>query len=100
MRLASPHAVQSINSRHWPARQDPDVTQSQLEALVHEALTELSEGEIEVVGRGADLSAAASPASPSRAITDRHHHCGGHHGRRAERKNARHRAGRDWERKA
>jgi phage terminase Nu1 subunit (DNA packaging protein) len=31
---------------------DPDVIQAQLEALVHEALTELSEGEIEVVGSG------------------------------------------------
>ena len=31
---------------------DPDVIQSQLEALVHEALTELSEGDIEVVGSG------------------------------------------------
>ena len=29
---------------------DPDVIQAQLEALVHEALTELSEGEIEAVG--------------------------------------------------
>ncbi len=31
-------------------QQDPDVSEAQPEALVHEALTELSEGQIEVVG--------------------------------------------------
>ena len=68
----------------------PNVIQAQFKAVVREALLELNEGEIEVVRRGANVSATARPGSHYRAIKPRHHHCSSRRCSTADRQNARH----------